>query len=123
MAHRWKNDLTLADATPLGAYMNRRALMLGAAGAGLAGMARPLAAASGEALEPNDWDEITSYNNYYEFGANKGDPAKNAHRLTTSPWSVKIDGLVDRPGDYDFADIMSEMTIEERIYRLRCVEA
>lgn len=123
MAHRWKNDLSPADATPPWAYLNRRALMLGAAGAGLAGLARPLAAATDDALKPNDWDEITSYNNYYEFGTNKGDPAKNAHMLTTSPWSVRIDGLVDRPGDYDFADIMSEMTIEERIYRLRCVEA
>ncbi len=123
MAHRWKNDLSPADATPPWAYLSRRALMLGAAGAGLAGLARPLAAATDDALKPNDWDEITSYNNYYEFGTNKGDPAKNAHMLTTSPWSVRIDGLVDRPGNYDFADIMSEMTIEERIYRLRCVEA
>lgn len=123
MAHRWKNDLTQADVTPQGAYMNRRALMMGAAGVGLAGLAGPLAAATGDVLQPNAWDEITSYNNYYEFGTKKGDPAKNAHRLTTSPWSVTIDGLVDRPGDYDFADIMSEMTIEGRIYRLRCVEA
>jgi sulfoxide reductase catalytic subunit YedY len=94
--------------------------MAGFAGVGLASLARPAAA---EALEPNTWEEITSYNNYYEFGTRKDDPAKYAHTLVTEPWSVTIDGLVDRPGEYDFKDIMSEMTVEERIYRFRCVEA
>ncbi|MEX0319604.1 MAG: protein-methionine-sulfoxide reductase catalytic subunit MsrP [Ruegeria sp.] len=120
MAHRWTNDLTRADATPEAAFLNRRHFMAGAMGLGLAAMARPLAA---EELKLNSWDEITNYNNYYEFGTRKEDPAKYAHVLTTEPWSVKIDGLVDRPGDYDFKDILSEMTIEERIYRFRCVEA
>ncbi|MBI6630944.1 protein-methionine-sulfoxide reductase catalytic subunit MsrP [Pontibaca salina] len=123
MAHRWKNDLTFADATPLDAYLHRRTLLLGAAGAGLAAMAAPLAAASDDMLTPNSWDEITTYNNYYEFGVKKGDPAKHAHRLTTAPWTVTVDGLVDRPGEYELTDIMSAMTIEDRIYRLRCVEA
>ena len=72
--------------------------------------------------EPNSWEDITSYNNFYEFGTGKGDPARYAHLLTTKPWSVKIDGLVDNPGDYAFEDIMAKMTIEERIYRFRCVE-
>ncbi|MEX0365224.1 MAG: protein-methionine-sulfoxide reductase catalytic subunit MsrP [Ruegeria sp.] len=120
MAHRWTNDLTHADATPEAAFLNRRHFMAGAMGLGLAAMARPVAA---EELELNSWEEITNYNNYYEFGTRKEDPAKYAHVLTTEPWSVKIDGLVDRPGDYDFKDILSEMTIEERIYRFRCVEA
>ncbi len=120
MAHRWTNKLTHADVTPRAAFLNRRQVMAGLAGVGLAGLARPAAA---EALEPNTWEEITSYNNYYEFGTRKDDPAKYAHTLVTEPWSVTIDGLVDRPGDYDFNDIMSEMTIEERIYRFRCVEA
>ncbi|WP_171177631.1 protein-methionine-sulfoxide reductase catalytic subunit MsrP [Ruegeria sp. HKCCD8929] len=120
MAHRWTNDLTHADATPEAAFLNRRHFMAGAMGLGLAAMARPVAA---EELELNSWEEITNYNNYYEFGTRKEDPAKYAHRLTTEPWSVKIDGLVERPGDYDFKDILSEMTIEERIYRFRCVEA
>jgi len=75
------------------------------------------------ALEPNTWEEITTYNNFYEFGTGKGDPARYASALTVQPWTVTIDGLVERPGPYDFADIMREMTIEERIYRLRCVEA
>ena len=120
MAHRWTNKLTHADVTPRAAFLNRRQVMAGLAGVGLAGPARPAAA---EALEPNTWEEITSYNNYYEFGTRKDDPAKYAHTLVTEPWSVTIDGLVDRPGDYDFKDIMSEMTVEERIYRFRCVEA
>ncbi|WP_170361986.1 protein-methionine-sulfoxide reductase catalytic subunit MsrP [Ruegeria arenilitoris] len=121
MAHRWTNTLTHADVTPRAAFLNRRQVMAGLAGVGLAGMAR--GAAAQEALEPNTWEEITSYNNFYEFGTGKDDPAKYAGALTTEPWSVKIDGLVDNPGDYDFKDIISEMTVEERIYRFRCVEA
>ncbi|WP_282152739.1 protein-methionine-sulfoxide reductase catalytic subunit MsrP [Ruegeria atlantica] len=121
MAHRWTNTLTHADVTPQAAFLNRRQVMAGLAGVGLAGLARP--AAAQEALEPNTWEEITSYNNYYEFGTRKDDPAKYAHTLVTEPWSVTIDGLVDKPGEYDFKDIMSEMTVEERIYRFRCVEA
>ncbi|NOD36946.1 MULTISPECIES: protein-methionine-sulfoxide reductase catalytic subunit MsrP [unclassified Ruegeria] len=121
MAHRWTNTLTQADVTPKAAFLNRRQVMAGLAGVGLTAMARP--AAAQDALEPNTWEEITSYNNYYEFGTGKDDPAKYASSLVTEPWSVKIDGLVDRPGEYDFKDILSEMTIEERIYRFRCVEA
>ncbi len=121
MAHRWTNTLTHADVTPRAAFLNRRQIMAGLAGVGLAAMARP--AAAQEALEPNNWEEITSYNNFYEFGTRKDDPAKYAHMLVTEPWSIEIDGLVDRPGEYGFQDILSEMTIEERIYRFRCVEA
>ena len=79
--------------------------------------------ARAETLEPNGWEEITSYNNFYEFGTDKDDPARYADRLTISPWTVKIDGMVDKPGDYSFDQIMSAMTVEERIYRFRCVEA
>ncbi|AXT27435.1 protein-methionine-sulfoxide reductase catalytic subunit MsrP [Ruegeria sp. AD91A] len=121
MAHRWTNTLTHADVTPRAAFLNRRQVMAGLAGVGLTAMAKPAAAQDG--LEPNTWEEITTYNNYYEFGTGKDDPAKYAHTLVTEPWSVQIDGLVDRPGDYDFHSILSEMTIEERIYRFRCVEA
>ncbi|WP_370229167.1 protein-methionine-sulfoxide reductase catalytic subunit MsrP [Cognatishimia sp.] len=122
MAYRWKNDLTHDDVTPHAAFMNRRQIMAGLAGAGLAttvGAGQAKAAT----LEPDSFEVITTYNNFYEFGTGKDDPAKNAHTLTTSPWTVKIDGLVDNPGDYSFEDIMSKMTIEERIYRFRCVEA
>lgn len=121
MAHRWKNTLTHDDVTPRGAYLNRRQIMAGMAGLGLAAIA-PKAQAAAD-LTPSEYDVITQYNNFYEFGTDKGDPAKNAHRLTTKPWTVTIDGMVDNPGDYAFADIMSKMTIEERIYRFRCVEA
>ncbi len=121
MAHRWTNTLTHADVTPRAAFLNRRQVMAGLAGVGLTAIAHP--AAAQETLEPNTWEEITSYNNFYEFGTGKDDPAKYAHTLVTEPWSIEIDGLVDRPGTYDFKDIMSEMTVEERIYRFRCVEA
>ena len=119
MANRWKNDLSARDVTPEPVWLNRRALLAGAAGLGLVGTG----AARAETLEPNSWEDITTYNNYYEFGTDKGDPARNARLLSTTPWTVRIDGLVDRPGDYDFADIMAKMTVEERLYRFRCVEA
>ncbi|MEP2531507.1 protein-methionine-sulfoxide reductase catalytic subunit MsrP [Shimia sp.] len=121
MAKRWTNDLTHADVTPEGAFLNRRQIMAGLAGIGMAGLAAP--ARANTDLEPTDWDVITQYNNFYEFGTGKDDPAANAHTLTTSPWTIKIDGMVDKPGDYALDDIMSKMTIEERIYRFRCVEA
>ncbi len=121
MAHRWTNTLTHADVTPRGAFLNRRQVIAGMAGAGLASAAGSALAQS--ELEPNSWEEITSYNNYYEFGTRKEDPALYAGSLTTEPWSIEIDGLVDRPGTYDFSAILSELTIEERIYRFRCVEA
>ena len=122
MACRWKNDLTRADATPRSIFMNRRQIMTTAFSAGV-GLSLRSAAAQGSDLEPNSLEEITSYNNFYEFGTSKSDPAEKAGQLTTSPWTVEIDGLVDRPGPYSFDDIMSEMELEERIYRLRCVEA
>ncbi|MCH2250895.1 MAG: protein-methionine-sulfoxide reductase catalytic subunit MsrP [Cognatishimia sp.] len=122
MAHRWKNDLTHDDVTPHAAFLNRRQIMAGMAGVGLATTlgAEPARAST---LEPDSFEVITTYNNFYEFGTGKDDPAKNAHTLTTKPWTVTIDGMVDNPGDYSFEDIMSQMTIEERIYRFRCVEA
>ncbi|UWQ33018.1 protein-methionine-sulfoxide reductase catalytic subunit MsrP [Leisingera sp. M527] len=122
MARRWTNDLTLADATPEAAFWNRRQIMAGLAGSGLAA-ALGTSVRAEEALEPNTWEEVTNYCNFYEFGTGKGDPSKYADRMTTTPWSVKIDGLVDKPGDYSFEQILGEMTLEERIYRFRCVEA
>ena len=120
MAYRWKNDLKDRDVTSEAAFLNRRQLMVGAAaGVGLAGLGQR---AEAETLVPNKWEDITSYNNYYEFGTGKDDPANYAHMLTTSPWTIKINGMVDRPGEYDFDDIMKKVTVEERLYRLRCVE-
>jgi methionine sulfoxide reductase catalytic subunit len=71
----------------------------------------------------NKFEEITGYNNYYEFGTNKGDPAKYAGSLTTTPWTVKIDGLCNKPGDYHLDDLIKTADLEERVYRFRCVEA
>ncbi len=123
MANRWINTLTKKDVTPEASFLNRRQIMAGAlAGAGLSSIAGGLHAAP-NGLEPNSYEDITQYNNYYEFGTGKSDPAENAHTLTTTPWSVEIAGLVDKPATYAMQDIMDAMTIEERIYRFRCVEA
>jgi sulfoxide reductase catalytic subunit YedY len=71
----------------------------------------------------NKFEEITGYNNYYEFGLRKSDPARYAGQLKTSPWTVKIDGLCNKPGDYALDDIIKTADLEERVYRFRCVEA
>jgi len=72
---------------------------------------------------PNKFEEIINYNNYYEFGLRKSDPAKYAGQLKTSPWTVKIDGLCNKPGDYHLDDLIKTADLEERVYRFRCVEA
>ena len=76
----------------------------------------------GKGEKLNAYQDITTYNNFYEFGTDKGDPAVNAHSLKTTPWKVKIDGLVEKPADYNLEDIVKPQALEERIYRLRCVE-
>jgi sulfoxide reductase catalytic subunit YedY len=130
------NDIPPSEITPREVYVRRREFIAGAAslglGAGLAALtaapavAAPLQATksplstSGEPLTP--LKDVTGYNNYYEFGTDKGDPASNAHTLTTRPWTVRIDGLVGRPGDYDVDDLAKQAALEERIYRMRCVE-
>ncbi len=122
MAYRWTNNLTAADVTPKDAFMNRRQIMAGAAGLGAIGFSATQAAARAD-LVPNPLEDIRTYNNYYEFGTGKGDPAKNAGSLVTSPWSIKVDGMVDNPGEYSVDQLLAGLDIEERIYRLRCVEA
>ncbi len=117
----FRNDLKWSDVTPQSLFINRRALMAGA----MALMASPAVARNKWSVDeaPNSFEDITSYNNYYEFGFGKEDPAAYAGALTTDPWSVEIGGLVDKPGKYDLADVLKGQTIEERIYRFRCVEA
>jgi sulfoxide reductase catalytic subunit YedY len=110
-----------ADVTPEAAYLNRRQIIAGGSALALGGIAGGVRA-QGD-LEPNTFEDISTYNNFYEFGTNKGDPARYAHEMTTEPWSVEIDGLVDKPGTYSFADLIDGMPMEERIYRFRCVEA
>ncbi len=119
MAGRYKSDLRWSDVTPREVFMNRRSVLAGLTAAGLLGTR---AEASND-LEPNTFEEITSYNNFYEFGWDKDDPKAYAGALTTDPWSIVIDGMVERPGTYDLADVLKGKTIEDRLYRFRCVEA
>ena len=135
---RWRTDLAERDATPEPLWLRRREfLALGAAGAGAlltpacvragspTGPALPIARkvekAGGEA--PTGWDAITSYNNFYELGTDKPDPAQNAGTLRLRPWTVSIEGEVKRPQRVGIDDLLRWFPLEERIYRMRCVEA
>jgi methionine sulfoxide reductase catalytic subunit len=125
-----------SEITPQAMYLRRREFLAGAAALGLVpGLSAVLAAGAHAAplqaapspLSTTDEQkttlaDVTSYNNFYEFGTDKGDPARHAHRLTTRPWKVKIDGLVNKGGEYDFDDLVKPARLEERIYRMRCVE-
>jgi sulfoxide reductase catalytic subunit YedY len=71
---------------------------------------------------PNTWEEITTYNNFYEFGTGKGDPARNSRNFRTAPWSVEITGEVKRPGTIPLEDLLRGLPVVDRTYRLRCVE-
>jgi sulfoxide reductase catalytic subunit YedY len=82
---------------------------------------KPKVVSTDEAL--NTFEQITSYNNFYEFGTGKNDPQRYAGRMKTSPWKVKIDGLCSKPAEYAVEDLIRPSQLEERIYRLRCVEA
>jgi len=108
-------------------YLNRRQFMLaGASGLllaadSLAGLgAKPGQALPGE--KANSLKEITNYNNFYEFGVDKEDPAEYAHKLKTRPWSVQVEGEVGKKRAFSIEDLLSLFPLEERIYRLRCVE-
>ncbi|QBX33369.1 protein-methionine-sulfoxide reductase catalytic subunit MsrP [Paracoccus liaowanqingii] len=124
--------LNWSDVTPHRMFLDRRKFMAtsvaGLALAGRAGAQSPgtmTGAPSPLSTDqtPNTFEEITNYNNFYEFGTGKEDPARNAHTLTTDPWSVEIGGMVERPGSYGVEDLAPDNALEERIYRLRCVEA
>ena len=130
-----------SDITPESVFLNRRSLIKSATVAAVAGStAIPSTSASaGQAAEqPLNYapqeehpltseqtpiEAVTSYNNFYEFGTDKSDPARHAHTMTTDPWSVKVDGLVANPGELHLEDLLSGFDLEERIYRFRCVEA
>jgi sulfoxide reductase catalytic subunit YedY len=133
MLIRKPDDVLPSEITPRDVYLNRRHVMVGLAGMGLAASfgGRAIAAALDFAKSPlSSTDEkltsksdITSYNNYYEFGVDKSDPAENAHTLKTTPWTVKVDGLCNNPATYQLEDFIKPSKLEERIYRMRCVEA
>ncbi len=138
MKGHFGTNLGREEITPREVFFDRRRMMVGALAVGaLAGPARTFAAGRGDAMQkidvvpgrystderPNSLKDIASYNNFYEFGTGKNDPARHAGKLTTRPWTVTIDGMVDNPGRYDLASLLEGVRLEERIYRLRCVEA
>ncbi|HEY0766919.1 MAG TPA: protein-methionine-sulfoxide reductase catalytic subunit MsrP [Steroidobacteraceae bacterium] len=116
-------------------YFNRRTLLAGAlasaASAWLPAGETPQAAALSYARnprysvseQPNKLEEIAGYNNFYEFGSDKESPSRNAGTLRTRPWSVTVQGEAEVPGTFDLEDLLKGQTLEERVYRFRCVEA
>ncbi len=132
-------ELKESDVTPEEAFRQRRLIIKAAALAGL-GAASPLQALVpsqgsgaviqgladtpyGKGLPLTDYEYVTSYNNFYELGTDKGDPARNAGSLRTRPWTVRVDGECEAPGEIGIEDILARIPQEERIYRFRCVEA
>jgi sulfoxide reductase catalytic subunit YedY len=135
-------ELRWSDITPEHLYVGRREFIRLSSGAALGALAGGGAASRVSAAplgqEPlasvkkgqfstdeklNSFDDITTYNNFYEFGTDKSDPAQYSGRFKPRPWTVKIDGLVGKPGDWALDDLLKPHALEERIYRLRCVEA
>jgi methionine sulfoxide reductase catalytic subunit len=129
MLIRRSSDLRWSQVTPRSVYMSRRRLLTGA---GALALARP--AAAGTKLAPlakspfstdetqSTYKTATSYNNFYEFGTRKEDPAAMAHTLRTRPWTIRIEGAVAKPRTIDIDAVLKLAPLEERIYRLRCVE-
>ena len=113
-----------SEITPETVYHNRRQFMTASA-AGIASLALPSIAMGGlqEDDEITPENIVTQYNNFYEFGTDKSDPAAYAHEMTTDPWSVKVSGEANKTGTFAFEDIIKGFDIEERVYRFRCVEA
>jgi sulfoxide reductase catalytic subunit YedY len=144
MLIRKSNDIPSSEITPKSAFLNRRSFLAAAAAAGAGALAydrvgavldpgktvhaatklntikSPLST-TGETL--TSYADITHYNNYYEFGTGKGDPAENAGKLPTRPWSVSVEGLVKKPKTFDIDALLNLRPQEERVYRFRCVEA
>lgn len=143
MPSKHDGDLNYSDVTPKAVYLNRRQILrtMGIAGATLVGariferLAFPPAhVAAGTKLEApvkssfstteqqNTFDDVTHYNNFYEFGTAKTDPSRNAGKFRTSPWTVSVEGECKKPVKYSMDDILKLAPLEERIYRHRCVE-
>jgi sulfoxide reductase catalytic subunit YedY len=135
---RWRSDMKASETTPERLWLARRDfLKLGAAGAlslawpeatpagepsgATLPVASRLALAGGEA--PTPWDDVTTYNNFYELGTDKADPARNAASLRPRPWTVVVDGEVKKPLTIDVDALWKRFPLEERTYRMRCVEA
>ena len=134
------DDIIPSEITPQGLYLRRRefikagvglsaAMLLPAADVSAAPAPRPAPPFSNAKKStysitetPTSYEDVTSYNNYYEFGTGKADPARSAGKLQTRPWSVSIEGLVKQPKTLAIDDILKIAPLEERIYRMRCVE-
>lgn len=126
------SDIMSSEITPQSLYLNRRRFLAGAGALGIAGaaVARPARAAELTTTpSPFSTDEaktplkfVAGYNNYYEFGTSKDDPARTAGSLKTDNWTIKIDGECAKPGTVALEDILKDFTLEERVYRMRCVE-
>lgn len=125
-----------SEITDEGVFKRRRQLLQASVAAGFTGMIGGVTQAVADTLpgpiaksefstdeELSSFKTVTTYNNFYELGTDKGDPERYANRLKTSPWSVTIDGECDNPGEFTLEDILKPHPIEERIYRMRCVEA
>ncbi len=141
MAHFRVPRIAPSEITPESAYLDRRRFLSGAFAAGAAGLLTPVAATAAEQAAalptldakrnprysimetPNKYEDITSYNNFYEFGTDKTDPKANARTLRPRPWTVTVDGEAEVKGKFTLEDILKPHTLEERVYRLRCVEA
>jgi methionine sulfoxide reductase catalytic subunit len=143
MLIRTHSQIPSSEITPEATYVNRRTFMRAAIAAGAgAALAAPGSPLTGDASAQagatplgnvgkspfstteavNSFEDITGYNNFYEFGTDKSDPARYTGKLTLRPWTVKIDGHAAKPGNYQIEDVL-KFPLEERIYRLRCVEA
>ena len=139
MAHRIHDGIKSSEITPESTFLRRRELLKAAAAAGLIGAMIPRGEAatmpaggefknlkkwpgSGDE-KPNAYEDITTYNNYYEFGTGKSDPSHNAGTLKPQPWSIQVTGEAEKLGTYTLEDILKPHDLEERVYRLRCVEA
>ena len=121
-------DIPSSDITPEARYLNRRAFLGAAAGTIAAasaapGLARAMRPGSQDKDELTPYEDVTTYNNFYEFGSDKADPAENSKGFRTKPWSVVVDGLVKKPFTMQLEDLIKPYTLEDRTYRHRCVEA
>jgi sulfoxide reductase catalytic subunit YedY len=130
------SDVLPSEITPQDVYLRRRQFLKAALALSL-GNAAAVRAAEGHGARlaevrksplstlepPTSYKDITRYNNFYEFGTDKSDPAERAHLLKTRPWTVAVEGLVHRPRVYDIDELLKLAPLEERVYRLRCVEA
>ena len=121
-------DIHPSEITPPELYARRREFLKSAAALGAAALLPPIlgsnaARAADDGLKPTPYQDVTSYNNFYEFGSSKTDPAEYAGSLKTKPWTVTVEGHCEKPGQYALEDFLAPHQAEEHIYRLRCVEA